>query len=60
MVSDALGSWDCWIFCGWKWLQLKWVEPMAFSYFTVKELAPIVVAGAHHGFIVKAYIYKYT
>ena len=49
LVSDASGSWGCGAYCDQNWFQLKWVEPMASSHITVKELAPIVVASAIWG-----------
>ena len=46
LVSDASGSWGCGAYYGSNWFQIKWVQPMASSHITVKELAPIVVASA--------------
>lgn len=36
LVSDASGSGGCEAYCGWKWFQLKWVDPLALLHITVK------------------------
>ena len=42
--SDALGSWECGAFSGWKWLQHAWPHNMPACSIVHKELIPIVMA----------------
>ena len=48
-MSDALGHWGCGAWCGNKWLQFQWPDTARDLHIAVKELVPIVLAGALSG-----------
>ena len=49
MMSDASGSWGCGAWHGRQWFQLQWDERSTGLSIMVKELLPIVLAGAVWG-----------
>ena len=48
-ASDASGSWGCGAWCGNEWLQFRWPDTAKDLDIAVKELVPIVLAGALWG-----------
>ena len=46
VTSDASGKWGCAAFCGSDWFQLPWQGRWEGVHITIKELLPIVLAGA--------------
>ena len=49
LTSDASGSWGCGAFSGVEWFQCLWNGRWTEVHITVKELIPIVIAGAIWG-----------
>ena len=49
LTSDASGNWGCGAFAGSDWFMLPWPDSIASYHITVKELIPIVIAGAIWG-----------
>ena len=49
VTSDASGQWRCGASSGPNWFILEWAGPISDIHITVKELVPIVVAGALWG-----------
>ena len=49
LTSDASGNWGCGAYSGPHWFMLPWTGSIADSHITVKELIPIVIAGAMWG-----------
>lgn len=49
VTSDASGQWGCGAYSGPNWFVLEWAGPISDFHITVKELVPIVVAGALWG-----------
>ena len=49
ITSDASGTWGCGAFCGHQWFQLQWSTITQDAHITIKELVPIVLAGAIWG-----------
>ena len=49
VLSDASGRWGCAAFCGSDWFQFPWQGRWEEVHITIKELLPIVVAGAIWG-----------
>ena len=46
VTSDALGRWGCGAWSGNSWFQLQWPDKDVDILIVVKELIPIVLAGA--------------
>ena len=49
MASDASGHWGCGAFTGGRWFQVQWDDRTQSLPITVKELLPILLAGALWG-----------
>ena len=49
LTSDASGKWGCGAYSGANWFMLTWSDLTAGHHITVKELVPIVLAGAMCG-----------
>ena len=49
LTSDASGNWGCGAYSGPHWFMLPWTGSIADYHITVKELIPIVIAGAVWG-----------
>ena len=49
LVSDASGMWGCGVWHGSRWFQVQWDQRAAVLQIMVKELIPIVLAGAVWG-----------
>ena len=49
LTSDASGKWGCGAYSGANWFMLPWSDLTAGHHITVKELVPIVLAGAMWG-----------
>ena len=49
LASDASGNWGCGAYSGPHWFMLPWSGSIADYHITVKELIPIVIAGAIWG-----------
>ena len=48
-TTDASGTWGCGAYWHLHWFQLQWVDLLAHSHISVKELTPIILAVATWG-----------
>ena len=49
VTSDASGSWGCGAYSGPQWFQLQWNDNLRSKSISVKEMIPIIIAGAIWG-----------